>query len=199
MTTPVLPSTPPNPEDQSGRRYYMPRQPDGSGGELVYSEHLPRVLVREVNGLSAAGNLGAVLADGALPVAVPVADENDLLAGLEARLADAVRNLVGALTEFGGIAQAINKELPLTAEFGKLITLFLGTSSLQVAYALMKDGDLPLLIGDGAQHLQKLGLGVDELFRELDVDGRRFLAVALVEQQPAQFPQRREAGAGTGD
>lgn len=145
------------------------------------------------------GDLGAVPADGALPVSVTVADEHELLAGLEARLADGVRDLAGALLKFGGITQAVHKELPLGSEFGKHITLLFGTVSLQFAYALLKDGDLPLLLDDGAQHLHKLGLGVNELFRELDMDGRRFLAVALVEQGAAEVLEHSEAGAGTSE
>ncbi|MCK9987422.1 MAG: hypothetical protein AzoDbin1_03894 [Azoarcus sp.] len=141
-------------------------------------------------------DLGAVLADGALPVPVAVTREDDLLAGLEARLADGMRDLASALLKFSGITQAVHKELPLGSEFGKHITLLLGSVSLQLAYALLKDGDLPLLLDDGAQHLHKLGLSVDELFRELDVDGRRFLTVALVEQQSPQVFQHREAGPG---
>src|SRR4051794_28985780 len=94
-------------------------------------------------------DLSTVLADGALPVATPIADEHDLLVGLEARLADGVRDFVGALIQFGGIAQTVHKELPLSSEFGKHITLLLSTFSLQIAYALLKDGDLPLLLDDG--------------------------------------------------
>lgn len=36
MTTPVLPSPPPSPEDLAGRRYYLPIQYDGSGGYFIY-------------------------------------------------------------------------------------------------------------------------------------------------------------------
>ena len=125
-------------------------------------------------------DLPPVLADGAPPVAVPVAAQHDLIARLEARLANEVGHLVDALQQFSSATQAIRKELPANAQYGQLVTLFLGTASLQLAYALLKDGNLPLLLGDGAEHLQKLGLRFDELFRELDVDGRRFLAVALV-------------------
>lgn len=145
---------------------------------------------------SAATDLRTVLAGGAPPVAVPVAAQHDLLAHLEARLTDEVRDLVDALEKFGRGTQAISKELPPTSQTAKLVTLSLGTFGLQLAYALLKDGDLPLLRDDGAQYLHKLGLRGDELFREFDVDGRRFLTIALVEQQPAQVLQDRDAGRG---
>lgn len=119
-------------------------------------------------------------ANGAPPVAIAITAQHDQVSRLEAWLADEVGQLVGALQQFSGATQAIRKELPSDAHYGQLITLFLGTASLQLAYALLKDGNLPLLLDDGAQHLQKLGLDLDQLFREFEVDGRRFLAVALV-------------------
>ena len=148
-------------------------------------------------GPAAGVDLGAVLADGALPVAVPITSQDDLLARLEARLADGMLDFSSALLEFARVSQSIHKELPLSAEFGKHITFFFSTFCLQFAYALFKDRDVPLLLDDGAQHLHKLGLSVDELFRELEVDGRRFLAIALVEQGAAHVLKDAQAGANT--
>ncbi|MFN3987605.1 MAG: hypothetical protein ACK4KV_19110 [Rhodocyclaceae bacterium] len=152
-----------------------------------------------VAGRPAGLDLRPVLADGAHPIPSPVADQDDLLAHLETRLAGEMRDFVGALLKLSRGAEAVRKELPLTSHFGQYITLFLSTLSLQIAHALLKDGDLPLLLDDGAQHLQKMGLRLDELFRELVVDGRRFLAVALPNQQPTQFYQRGDAGADARD
>lgn len=144
-------------------------------------------------------DLSPVLADGALPVTIPVADQDHLLAGLEARLADEVGSLVDALYKFGRSAQAIGEELPQASYFGKCVTVLLSTLSFQMAYALLKDGDMPLLLDDGAQYLRKLGLCGDEFFREFRVEGRRFLAVALVEQGAACTHRGRQAGANVGD
>ncbi len=58
---------------------------------------------------------------------------------------------------------------------------------------------MPLLRDDGAQYLHQLGLRVDELFREVDVDGRSFLAIAFVEQRPAKVAQQGDAGADAAD
>ncbi|MGQ0711000.1 MAG: hypothetical protein ACT4NV_14785, partial [Rhodoferax sp.] len=58
---------------------------------------------------------------------------------------------------------------------------------------------VPLLLDDGAQYLHKLGLRVNELFRELDMDGRRFLAIALPEQGHAQILKNRNAARSSGN
>ncbi len=144
-------------------------------------------------------DLAPMLTDGAPPVTVPVTGQDDLLSSIEARLTQEVGDLAAALIRFDAAAQAIREELPVSFKFGKLITGFLGLFSLQLANALLKDGNTPLLLDDGAQYLHKLGLSVDELFRELDVDGRRFFAVAFVEQRPSQVAQQGDARAGTGD
>ena len=138
---------------------------------------------------SSGADLGAMLAGGALPVAVAVAAEHDLLACLEARLAHEVADLVGALEQFSRRAQAIGEELPFNAQFGKLVTLLLSSMTLQLAQALLKDGDIPVLRDDGALYLQKLGLGLNDFLREVDLEGRRFLAVALIDKQPHQVPR----------
>ena len=139
-------------------------------------------------------DLGAVLADGALPIAVAVADQNGLLAGIEARLTQEVGDLANALMAFGHATQSIREELPPGAKFGKLITGFFASLSLQFAHSMLKDRDKPLLLDDGAQYLHQLRLEMDEFVREIDVDGRRFLAVAFIEQSTAQIPERRKAG-----
>lgn len=136
---------------------------------------------------SAGLDLGAVLADGAPEVTVAVADQGDLLATLETRLADEVLDIATALLKFGSATQAIGKELPLTSHFGKLVTVLLSSFSLQFAYALLKGKDKPLLLDDGDQHLAELGLQVEQFVREVSLDGRRFLAVALLDEQAAQL------------
>lgn len=152
-----------------------------------------------LGGRCAGLDLSTMLADGASPVTIPIPDENNLLSGLEARLAKEVERLISALNQFGGSAQAIHEKLPTTAQFGKLVTLLLGSFSFQMAQALGKDSHLPLLSDDGALRLHQLGLSRDEFFRELEIDGRRFLAIALIEDGGTQVFEDRDAAARTGD
>ena len=135
-----------------------------------------------------------VIADGALPVAVSVATEHGLLTRLETRLADEVLDLARALHKFSAGAQAISKELPFSAQFGKNVTLFLSLCSLHVAAALLQRPDLPLLADDGAQQLKEVGLSLNDFIREVDLDGRRFLAIALVDEQAANLHKAAQAG-----
>lgn len=130
--------------------------------------------------------MNAEFANRAFPEALAISDKDRLLATVEARLAEEVLNLARALTVFGSRTQAIGEELPISSHFGKHITAFLSSLSLQVAYALLKGGNKPLLLDDGAQQLAELGLGLDQFVRELDLDGRRFLAVALLDQKASQ-------------
>lgn len=134
-------------------------------------------------------SLRPVLANGAPPVAVPVAVQDELLASLEARLADEMLNLVAALQKFSAGAQAVSKELPLSAQFGKNVTLFFSLSSLHLANALFQRPNLPLLADDGAEQLNNMCLSLHEFVREVDLDGRRFLAVALPNKPGNQVAQ----------
>lgn len=143
-------------------------------------------------------HLEAVPAERTPPVAVAVADQDDLLAAVEARLAEEVIRLADALTAFGRATQAIHEELPAASQFGKLITAFFSTFSFQIAYALLKDGNQPLLVDDGALCLHKMGLKCNEFFRELEMDGRRFLAVALVEQRQTEILEDHQAATDPG-
>ena len=139
-------------------------------------------------------SVGAELANRALPKTLAVPDKDSLLASIETRLTEEVLDLCTALLKFGNGARAIGEELPLSAHFGKHITAFLGSLSLQLAYALLKDRDKPLLLDDGAQKLAELGLHLHQFVREVDLDGRRFLAVALLDEQAAQVREGARAG-----
>ncbi|EAP1480023.1 hypothetical protein JMI38_001798 [Salmonella enterica] len=125
---------------------------------------------------------GTMPADGTTPVSIPVSDEDNFLTGIEARLTQEVGDLADALLRFSSGTQRINKELPETSQFGKLITRFLSDGSFQLANALLKNGDKPLLLDDGALQLQELGLSLNDFIRELSLDGREFLAIALIKQ-----------------
>lgn len=98
----------------------------------------------------------------------------------ETRLAGEVKSLAEALEHFSRNTQCISNELPDTARFGKSVTQFLSSGSLQVANALLRNGDRPLLSDDGAEYLRELSLDLGDFIREVELDGRRFLAIALV-------------------
>lgn len=137
------------------------------------------------NGLDGCDS-GSGVADGAAAVASSDA-KNALLASIEARLAQEVLRLIGPVQEFGRRAQLIGKEIPDSAQFCKLITGFIGLSAFQLAYAIRQMADTPIFVDDGREYLAKLGLQLHDVIREVDLDGRRFLAIALIDQKAAQF------------
>lgn len=141
-----------------------------------------------------ASRLSPELADRALPVASTVAAEHDLLAALEARLAHEVTDLVSAISQFSRGLQSISKELPVGSDFGQNVTLFFSLVSSHVTNALIQGCDKRLLIDDGAQQLRDMGLSLGDFVRELDLDGRRFLAVALPDPKPSEFGSAGQAG-----
>jgi hypothetical protein len=132
----------------------------------------------------AARTYGEVIAD----------EQHALLAVLEARLTNEVLRLVGALRQFGDRAQLIGEELPGSAQFSKAVTSLLTLLSLQMAIALGKGLDTPIFVDDGRQYLADLGLSLNDFVREVDLDGRRFLAVALIDKAPDEILAGVEAG-----
>jgi hypothetical protein len=106
---------------------------------------------------------------------------------VNARLANEVRVLVLVLGQFGRATKAIGEDLGPDAEFGKLIALFLSLFGFQLANAFGKDLDSSIFVDDGRQYLADLSLSLEQAFREVDLDGRRFLAIALGEQRAPQI------------
>lgn len=126
---------------------------------------------------------------------IPVVNEDALLAlDVETRLTEEVRRLISALREFGGLAQTISKELPLSSKYSQLVAITLGLVSLQFSNALSKGLDKPIFLDDGAVYLKELGLGIDDLFREVDLEGRRFLAIALIDESASQILNATQKG-----
>lgn len=116
------------------------------------------------------------------PVAFSVANEHDLLATVEARLTEEMERLASELIAFSGRVLDISEEIPEGANFSQSVSLLLSLFSLQLANSLFQNSDTPLLVDDGAQYLAKLGLSLEDFFREISLDGRRFLAVALIDE-----------------
>lgn len=115
-------------------------------------------------------------------VDVDSSQQAELLSDIEARLTSEMRGLVGALTEFSNRTKLIGEEIPASAQFCKAVTGFLVLFGLQVSNALGKGMDEPVFADDGALYLKKLGLQLNDLLREVNLDGRRFLAIALPDQ-----------------
>lgn len=134
------------------------------------------------------------LADGALPVALAVSDENNFLPAVEARLAEEVLTLTTALERFGIISKTINEELPDSAQSGKLVTGLLSLLCFQFSHSLLKGMDHQLLLGEGANYASKLGLSLEDVFREIDLEGRKFLAIALIDEGFGDCGDRFERG-----
>ncbi|GAB2471900.1 hypothetical protein GCM10027082_24270 [Comamonas humi] len=115
-------------------------------------------------------------------VPVPVVDENALLAILEARLADEMRGLGLSLREFALRTKAIREEIPKSAKFCKLVAGFFPLAAFQLADALLSETQGFTFKDDGALYLKQLGLEIEDFVRELDLEGRKFLAVAFVDK-----------------
>jgi len=110
-----------------------------------------------------------------------------LLSDIEARLTNDVKGIILSLTEFAGSSQSICKEIPANAHFCKLIASTLQLFSLQIAVALGQGLNKPIFSDDGRQYLADLGLSLNDLIREIDLDGRKFMAIALVDKKSSDF------------
>lgn len=110
-----------------------------------------------------------------------------VLTNIEARLTEEVRGLISSLNQFSGRTQGICVEIPDAAHFSKLVTSFLGLLGFQLAHALGKGLDKPIFFDDGAEYLRELNLCLSDFVREVDLDGRRFLAVAFVDEQAREL------------
>lgn len=136
----------------------------------------------------------AGFADGAAPITPSVADEHNPLARIEARLTDEVLRLARILGDFADRTKAIGDEIPDTAHFCKSVTTLYRLCALQLGNALLKGLDKPILFDDGCLYLKKLGLEVEDLFRQFDFEGRKFFAVALVDECPGNVPEEGDTG-----
>ena len=132
----------------------------------------------------------------AFPPSVPVEDENALLARVEAELADEVRQLALALTQFGGKAQAISIKIPESADFAKLITLFFGVLGFEFGNLFLQALIKRPLFGKDSEYLRELHLQCKNAFVQFDLEGQQFLAVALVDQVRDGLPKEIKRAQG---
>lgn len=120
--------------------------------------------------------------------------QDALLSAIEARLTKEVRGLVAALHQFGCRTQLIGKDIPDSAKFCKLVAGSLTLLGFQFAYAFSQGLEKPIFFDDGAKYLAGLGLSLEEFVREVTLDGRRFMAVALIEPEFSKLDSTVDAG-----
>lgn len=118
--------------------------------------------------------------------------QDALHSGVEARLAEEVRRLVLTLSEFGSRAKAIGESAPPGSDLGKFVAVMLSLAGFQLAKSFSDDARLLDVCCERADYLEKLQLSLSDLFREIDLDGRRFLAVAFTEQRVNELLGTRE-------
>lgn len=154
---------------------------------MTLHDELPVVPDRKGSGVLEGQDLDLAFAGVAEAVNATGPQDALVLADIEARLTQEVRGLIAALTQFSGNAELIRKEIPESAHFTKLVTSLLVLVGLQLSHALGKGLDKPIFFDDGAEYLHELNLCLSDFVREVDLDGRRFLAIALVDKQPGKL------------
>lgn len=120
--------------------------------------------------------------------------QNDLLAGIEARLAEEMRGLALSLSEFGCRTKAIREEIPDSAQFCKLVAGCLPLFALQLSDAILRAPKGFTFEDDGALYLKQLGLELKDFVREIDLEGRKFLAVAFLDKSGSDVLDRPSNG-----
>lgn len=111
--------------------------------------------------------------------------QNALLACVEARLAEEVHRLVPPMLEFIKRAQAIGEEIPSSAQLCKVVALTQRQLVLNLAQFIQQGCFNRLFLDDGRVYLDELGLSLRDFFREIDLDGRKYLAIAQREGEAA--------------
>lgn len=120
--------------------------------------------------------------------------QDALEAEFEAGLTKEVRGLIAALRKFAAGTQLVCKSAPASADFSKDVALLLSLASMHFVDLLSQSLYDGVFADGGFGYLQQVGLGAQRLFRQLELDGRQFLAVALPDEQVGQFLDVADAG-----
>ncbi|MEJ2767580.1 hypothetical protein [Mycetohabitans sp. B46] len=112
---------------------------------------------------------------------------------VEATLTDEVRRLQFALCQFGRRLQRVSEDIPAGHDFSKLVTSTFGLLGFQLAYAVGQICNPSVFLDDGREYLGEAELCLQELFRELNLDGRDYLCIAKVGPRPYQSHDAVEA------
>lgn len=121
-------------------------------------------------------------------------EHNLVLADIEARLTQEMRGLALSLAEFAFRTQAIREEIPDSAHFCKLIAGIFPLAAFQFADAVLRAPQSFTFEDDGAMYLKQLGLEVKDFVREVDLEGRKFLAVAFLDKGGREVLDRAANG-----
>lgn len=153
------------------------------------------------------GNAQSVFRDwmpGRVPVAATAApgaasvldgrDEYDLSPAVQARLTEEVLRLVAALTQFARGAQAVAESPAAVGQLDKPVAQTLALVGFQLSNSFARDPKGFGLLACSLDDVQKMELNMRQLFHELQLDGRRFLAVALCDQSGNEVLHRTPGG-----
>jgi hypothetical protein len=132
------------------------------------------------------GNIGGAFAQVADATEFPNV-QNALFVGIEARLTQIMLWLVGPLREFARRTELIRKEIPDGAQFCKFISASLVKLAFHFANAFLSSAQENAFVGDGVVYLKELGLSLHDFVREINLDGRKFQAVTLIDRKASDF------------
>ena len=113
--------------------------------------------------------------------------QDAFLASIETRLTQEMLRLVSPLREFARRSQLIREEIPNSAQFCKLVSAALPLISLHFVNAILESSKKNTFAGDGALYLKDIGLSLNDFVREIDLDGRKFMAIAVVERKSSDI------------
>ncbi len=101
-------------------------------------------------------------------------------ADIQARLANEMRNLGTVLNEFVIRLEGIRKDTPAGCEFSQLVTRTIQLLFLQLSATAFQLSDTSILLDDGREYLRKMGLCIEDAFREVRLDGRDYVCIAKI-------------------
>lgn len=126
-----------------------------------------------------------LLAQVAEPIAVPVVQQDTLLACVKAGLAEEVHGLVCALLRVGWRPQLVDEIVP-SRPSPTLISVPLVLGLLQSPYLVAQDLNRLILVDDSGKHLTELRLRLDHLVNEVDLDRGGFQLITLSKECAAK-------------
>lgn len=125
----------------------------------------------------------------------PIPKDGSDPVAIHAELTCEVRRLQSNLIRFGRALQGISKNLGPGKDFSKLVTSTFGLFGFQLAYAVGQVMDPAVLLDDGRQYLAQTELSLQQLFREICLDGRDYVCIAKV----APVAHHRDEAVDAGD
>jgi hypothetical protein len=117
---------------------------------------------------------------------------DDLSPSVEARLTEEVDRLITALRQFAARAKSIGEAAP-GGGLDQLVPVLFSLVGLQFANAFSRDTKGLGLLCCSPEYFEQLHLKLSDAVREVRLDGRRFLAVALVDQEAGELLRPSES------